>query len=370
MKYTDAATTINSGALHGRDCDLTITYSNTNAVTLNGTIGKAENGGNLAIAAEADVTFNTNVKLDNDNQTVGGTVKVNNATLTLGHDSASNTTPTYNRVELNGATLHAATKGDNNVRNFTTLAVGGSSTLTQASWHTLWNIGSLNNLDAQTPDTLTWDSTTNHNKTSIMTLSAAGDFSGKLVVNRHTNNASNGSYQAYLQVNHAQALQNATVELKDTNANNNAAMALNTSAVTIAGLEGTANSIVYAGAANTAPGSTAPTSTGTSTVTIGGDLILSVDGDANTAPVAIFTDVESLTLSGVGENVAMGWYDASQVLSSLTINGGTAITGSGLENYVIGYRNGTVSVAAASVPEPATLSLLALAALAARRRSK
>lgn len=107
------------------------------------------------------------------------------------------------------------------------------------------------------------------------------------------------------------------------------------------------------------------------TVTIAGDLILSVDGNAGAAPVAVFKDVESLTLNG--EDVSMGWYDASTVLNSLTINGGSdPITGAGLKDYVIGYWNGTVSVAHTTVPEPATatLSLLALAAMAARRRRK
>ena len=82
----------------------------------------------------------------------------------------------------------------------------------------------------------------------------------------------------------------------------------------------------------------------------------------------LFTGVDSLTL-GSGDPVAQGWYDASTVLSSLSINGGEAIT-SNLDNYVIGYWNGTVSISDKSVPEPATatLSLLALAGLAARRR--
>ena len=85
----------------------------------------------------------------------------------------------------------------------------------------------------------------------------------------------------------------------------------------------------------------------------------------------LFTGVESLTL-GSGDPVEMGWYDASTVLSSLTINGGEPITDAGLGNYVIGYWNGTVTISDKSVPEPATatLSLLALAALAARRKRK
>ena len=100
------------------------------------------------------------------------------------------------------------------------------------------------------------------------------------------------------------------------------------------------------------------------TVTIEGGTVLTVADTVMTAPVTLFTDVEGLTL-GTTEITEMGWYDANGILASVN---GTAITGDG--QFVIGFWDGTVSVAEASVPEPATatLSLLALAALAARRR--
>lgn len=97
------------------------------------------------------------------------------------------------------------------------------------------------------------------------------------------------------------------------------------------------------------------------TVTIGSGTEITVDGDIAAGPVTIFTDVDSLTLGNVDINNAT-WTDAV----GFVINGVTASAG----EYVIGYWDGTVSIAAANVPEPATatLSLLALAALAARRR--
>lgn len=101
-------------------------------------------------------------------------------------------------------------------------------------------------------------------------------------------------------------------------------------------------------------------------VTIGTGTKLTADTSLTDAPVVLFSDVESLTL-GTTEITKMGWYDANGILASVN---GTAVTGEG--QYVIGFWNGDVSIAGANVPEPATatLSLLALAALAARRKRK
>ncbi len=98
---------------------------------------------------------------------------------------------------------------------------------------------------------------------------------------------------------------------------------------------------------------------------------LTLPNASSEGPLAItilFTGVDSLTLGALGE-VSEGWYDASEVFSTLTIGEGSAVTINPNE-YVIGYWGTTVSIADKSVPEPATatLSLLALAALAARRR--
>ncbi len=100
---------------------------------------------------------------------------------------------------------------------------------------------------------------------------------------------------------------------------------------------------------------------------------LTLPNASSEGPLAItilFTGVESLTLGALGE-VSEGWYDASEVFSTLTIGEGSAVTINPNE-YVIGYWGTTVSIADKSVPEPATatLSLLALAALAARRKRK
>lgn len=83
----------------------------------------------------------------------------------------------------------------------------------------------------------------------------------------------------------------------------------------------------------------------------------------------LFTGVDGLSLNGTAIT-EMGWYDATAVLGSISADGAALDTAS--HSYVIGYWNGTVSLAESTVPEPATatLSLLALAALAARRKRK
>lgn len=99
-------------------------------------------------------------------------------------------------------------------------------------------------------------------------------------------------------------------------------------------------------------------------VTLENGTKLELGGNPLDGPVSLYNDVESLTLGDTTYTYEqMGWYDAAGIITSLN---GEALSG----DYVIGYWNGTVSFAEKSVPEPATatLSLLALAALAARRR--
>lgn len=89
----------------------------------------------------------------------------------------------------------------------------------------------------------------------------------------------------------------------------------------------------------------------------------------------LYTGVDSFVLNGA-TITDMGWYDAKDVQLDRNIISSIIADGESLDlvnhSYVFGFWNGTVSLAESTVPEPttATLSLLALAGLAARRRRK
>ena len=99
-------------------------------------------------------------------------------------------------------------------------------------------------------------------------------------------------------------------------------------------------------------------------VTIGDNLLaLLEDIKAQTEGMVLFTGIDSLTLPDVATTTASARMWAGVVFSNLASN----------QNYYLVYKadTGTLSIVY-TVPEPATatLSLLALAALAARRRRK
>lgn len=100
-------------------------------------------------------------------------------------------------------------------------------------------------------------------------------------------------------------------------------------------------------------------------VTLSEGLALTASPSLETDPVMLFTDVECLTL-GTTEITEDGWYDANGILASVN---GTAVTSEG--QYLVGYWGKDVYISTRT-PEPttATLSLLALAGLAARRRRR
>lgn len=110
-----------------------------------------------------------------------------------------------------------------------------------------------------------------------------------------------------------------------------------------------------------------------SSVQLGQDmsLVLTLDPgvDAETELIALFTGVEGPVTLGALAGASYVWVSAADVFSSVTINGVTVDP----NNYCVGVWGDSILFASvATAPEPATasLSLLALAALAARRRRK
>lgn len=110
-----------------------------------------------------------------------------------------------------------------------------------------------------------------------------------------------------------------------------------------------------------------------SSVQLGEDmsLVLTLDPgvDAETELIALFTGVEGPVTLGALADAQNVWLNAADVFSSVTLNGATVDP----NNYCVGVWGDSILFASAeTAPEPATatLSLLALAALAARRKRK
>lgn len=110
-----------------------------------------------------------------------------------------------------------------------------------------------------------------------------------------------------------------------------------------------------------------------SSVTLG-SVFLELEGaevvDGAVQNYVLFTGVDALALGGEAITES-GWYDADELIEALVADGTTLSLAD--HSYLIGYKDGTVSLTAANAtPEPATgtLGLLALAALCARRRRR
>lgn len=127
-----------------------------------------------------------------------------------------------------------------------------------------------------------------------------------------------------------------------------------------------ANLTIYNNAAITMSGAL---TLGSSLILNGGETLVLINSDIiSSGSALLFDSVEALTLRDLGATtVTEGRYDASSVFGSITADGQALL----VSDYDIVYHGGRVSLLDKSLaPEPATatLSLLALAALAARRR--
>lgn len=258
-------------------------------------------------------------------------------------ETAGDSTHTVNlgAVALDNGELKNNSSYETAVRNISTLTVDGASALTQNSWNTFWNIGSLNKGTAEGDRTLTWSTSTNHWSNSVLSLTDAGDFDGTLLAKRTydgSGNPNHGAYQGYVEISHADALKNAVLE---TNGINTAYMtvALNADTIKLAGLQGNANSIMIAGGANknygsssSSQGKVTPTSTGTSHL-----VITNKDNATDVFSGKVESGI-SITKGGSGTQTFDG--DLSSFNGSLTATEGTLKIAAGTINTSGLHANG------------------------------
>ncbi len=195
----------------------------------------------------------------------------NNATQTLLSTLVVGTANTASTVYVknNGST------GDNMTRVLTNVSVAANNTLElqQQTWNTVWDIRELSGAG-----NLTWQASTNHNKSTILKVSGDGsDFTGVLKVVRNYSEESQNTarpYQAFLQLDSDAAVQGAVVNLdvtSTTTSKAHIAMAVNTSNAKLQGLVGDEYTHLYAGSAREdATNKNVPASTANKTLTITG----------------------------------------------------------------------------------------------------
>ena len=249
---------------------------------VNGTIGAAEgatlrleNGtfsiyhGNLNADGGTLELATANISLgylqSNGTQNIGGTLKIaENVTIT-----ANQTSTDYQRITHNVNHIH--------IDDGKSLSI----TETSNSWAHQWNIGSLTGAGE-----ITWSANPNWyaSGTSRMRLTGENDFSGTLVVKQlYGGWSSLNDYSIqHLELAHDKAAHRMVISLQG-DADSHPGLAINTNNAKVAGLEGTANTYLYAGPMKTGwqggPGSSA---LNTLTITGDGDYTFngSIVGDA------------------------------------------------------------------------------------------
>lgn len=200
---------------------------------LSGSSYNAE-GGLLTLDAK-QMTFGNNVSI-----AVGGTLRA---------DGSAN--------EGGVVTLYSDRSNNNSLRAIAHLdiAAGTDLRLSERTWNTIWNIHALTG-----EGKFTWNSSTTHSLSSRLILDGAGDFSGDILLNRTRTQSESRAYQIFTELAHEKAVQNAVVTVQGANADNRMTLALNADTVRMQGLNGNEFAAVYAGAAQTSVGDTAPLS--------------------------------------------------------------------------------------------------------------
>ena len=198
-------------------------------------------GGTIELACSA---VNLGHKVNYATQNIGGTLSiVNDVTINADQTSTAYQSPTHNINHLHIADGHKLTLND-----------PGSS------WNHIYNISLLTG-----DGTIQWNSNIYwyHAGTSRMVLSGDNSFSGTLIVNQQNND---GSMQ-HVSLAHENAAKNMVINLWG-DGDSRPGLAISTTMARVAGIGGTTNTFVYAGAVKTAGNGDNPASSALNTLII------------------------------------------------------------------------------------------------------
>lgn len=249
-----------------------------------------------------------------DSNTLGGTLSFAAKSLDLNEHSAQYIGGTVDVVA--NTRFYSGGGAEDMLKHFNHINISAGMTLSvdENHWNTIWQWDKLTGSGK-----LEWNSDTNHSTTARLILSGDGAFSGDIEYNRKYGNG-NRRYQSYLEINGENAASGATLKMYGQGGNSIGSFAVNADNVNLGGLNGNANTHVYAGAAvadsatNAAPGATRRA---TLTLTGAGEYAFSgTVGSANdTAEQAL-----SLVMNGTGKQTFNG--------SSVFVNDLLALQGS------------------------------------------
>lgn len=182
--------------------------------------------GGIILVKDGSHAFNLAYNGNGSNQILRGTLSVaSGAALTL---------------QSNGANLgYSQTKTLNSVR----LEEGGRLDLSCTQYNTVWAVNSLSG-----GGELNWDCSKNNYYSSQLLLGGNGRFSGTINY-RSTNETSGYKYQNYLIFNSDYAVSDAVVNMYGKSGQAMASMGINTNRIFLRGLDGNANTYLFAGGA-------------------------------------------------------------------------------------------------------------------------
>lgn len=186
----------------------------------------ANASGGTILAKDGSRTFNLAYNGNGTNQILRGTLSVaDGASLTL---------------QSSGANLgYSQTKTLNSVR----IEQGGRLDLSCTQYNTVWAVNALAG-----GGTLNWECSKNNYYSSQLLLGGNGRFSGTINY-RSTNETSGFRYQNYLIFNSDQAVNDAVVNMYGKSGQAMASMGINTNHIFLRGLNGNANTYLFAGGA-------------------------------------------------------------------------------------------------------------------------